>query len=79
LEPNPLERTVLLLILEKIIREKRVTEIASELNEEGMRTRRGSPWTPSAVFDLFPRLIEAGPSLLKSADWQQRRAGIPAN
>src|SRR5581483_10039293 len=41
LEQNPLEITVLKLILEKIVREKRVTEIANELNDEGFRTRRG--------------------------------------
>ena len=76
LEPNPLERTVLLLILEKIVREKRVTEIASELNAEGKRTRRGLAWTPTTVFELFPRLIEMGPSLLKSPDWLERRSRL---
>ncbi len=76
LEPNLLERTVLLLILEKIVKEKRVTEIAAELNAEGMKTRRGSAWTPTAVFELFPRLIEMGPALLKSQDWRERRARL---
>lgn len=78
LEANPLERTVLLLILEKIVREKRITEIALELNQGGWRTRRGSPWSAASVFDLLPRLIEAGPSLLKSEDWQNLRAGKSA-
>ena len=73
LEQNPLERTVLLLILDKIIREKRITEIARELNAEGLKTRRGMAWSASEVFDLLPRLIEAGPSLLKSPDWQELR------
>jgi hypothetical protein len=76
LEPNPLERTVLLLILEKIVKEKRVTEIAKELNAEGMRTRTGDDWTASAVFEMFPRLIEIGPTLLKSSDWQERRSRL---
>ena len=74
LEHNPVERTVLLLILDRIVREKRITDIANELNAEGLRTRRGAAWSPSAVFELLPRLIEAGPSLLKSADWQTLRA-----
>lgn len=78
LEQNPLERTVLLLILEKIVREKRITDIANELNSEGLTTRRGAPWSPSAVFDLLPRLIEAGPTLLKSAEWQNIRTRPPA-
>lgn len=77
LQPNPLERTVLLLILDKIVQDKRITQIASELNAEGFRTRRETPWTPSAVFDLLPRLIDAGPSLLKSTDWRELRARRP--
>lgn len=74
LEQHPLERTVLLLILEKIVREKRITEIAADLNAEGLKTRQGNGWTASAVFDLLPRLIEAGPALLKSGDWQTVRS-----
>lgn len=74
LEHNPLERTVLLLILEKIVRDERITDIARELNSQGMTTRSGAPWSPSAVFDLLPRLIEAGPSLLKSPEWQGMRS-----
>jgi Recombinase len=72
-QENPLEATVLLLILEQIIREKRIQEIATELNQHGFSTRDGMPWGPTDVFNLLPRLIEAGPSLLKSAAWQQRR------
>jgi Recombinase len=74
LERNPLEMTVLLLILDEIVKEKRITEIAADLNVNGYRTRRGSPWSASAVFELLPRLIEMGPTLLKSAEWQQRRS-----
>jgi hypothetical protein len=73
LEQNPLERTVLLLILENIVREKRITEIARELNAKGLSTRRGTAWSPTDVFELLPRLIEAGPTLLKSNEWQSRR------
>lgn len=74
LEENPLEMAVLLLILEQIIREKRIQEIAAELNLHGYATRAGRPWGPTDVFNLLPRLIEAGPGLLKSAAWQERRA-----
>ena len=80
-EENPLESTVLLLILEQIIREKRITEIAEALNEQGYVTRNGAAWSPTDVFNLLPRLIETGPSLLKSTAWQERRpnmhAGVP--
>jgi hypothetical protein len=72
-QENPLEATVLLLILDQIVREKRIQEIATELNLQGYFTRDGMPWSATDVFNLLPRLIEAGPSLLKSAAWQQRR------
>lgn len=77
-QENPLEATVLLLILEEIIREKRIQEIASDLNLQGFSTRAGTPWGPGDVFDLLPRLIEAGPSLLKSTAWQLRRPATQA-
>lgn len=64
-QENPLEATVLLIILEQIIREKRIQEIARELNQQGYSTRQGTPWGPTDVFNLLPRLIEAGPSLLE--------------
>lgn len=74
LEQNPLERTVLLMILEKIVREKRITEIAFDLNATGLKTRRGMDWTPAEVFDLLPRLVEIGPKLLNSQEWRERRS-----
>ena len=74
IEENPLETAVLLLILEQIVKEQRITQIAQTLNAAGKRTRNGAPWSAPAVFDLLPRLIEAGPALLKSTDWQERRA-----
>ena len=73
-ESHPVERTVLLLILEKIVWEKAITQIAYELNNEGFRTRRNAAWTPASVFDLLPRLIEVSPALLKSRDWQELRS-----
>jgi|SRR5579885_1080060 hypothetical protein len=73
LEENPLETTVLLSILEQIVKEKRISEIAVELNLAGYRTREGNSWSPTAVFNLLPRLIEVGPSLLKSSAWREHR------
>lgn len=73
IEENPAEAAILLLILDQIVREKRIQEIAAQLNSQGYSTRLGMPWTATDVFNLMPRLIEAGPSLLKSAAWQQLR------
>lgn len=79
LEQNPLERTILLMILENIVREKRITEIAVDLNAAGLKTRRGRDWTPAAVFDLLPRLVELGPRLLESQEWRERRGAMQRN
>ncbi len=80
LEENPLEATVLMMILEQIVKEKRISEIAVQLNHQGHRTREGLLWSPTAVFNLLPRLIEAGPSILKSREWSERRVeGIKPN
>jgi len=79
LEANPMERTALLLILDKIVRDERITKIAAELNAAGLRTREGHPWTPSAVFNLLPRLIEAAPNLFKTPEWLRMKSEVPAS
>jgi len=76
LRQKPEEVDILMTILELIVVEKGVSHIAAELNARGFTTRRGAPWTSSAVFNLLPRLIEAAPDLLKSKDWQTRRANF---
>ena len=78
LEHNPLETMVMLLILEEIVKEKRITEIAADLNVRGIRTRSGTTWSAPAVFELLPRLIEMGPTLLKSPEWVERRPAAGA-
>jgi hypothetical protein len=73
LEENPAEREVLFQIMELTIQDGPYSGIADELNRRGFRTRQGKPWTPVSVFQMLPRLIEAGPSILNSDEWQQRR------
>jgi hypothetical protein len=70
------EVSVLMAVLEMIVTEKRVSLIADELNIRGYRTRSGLRWTPTAVFELLPRVIDMGPELLKSSEWKQRRPNI---
>ena len=76
IDENPVEATILLLILEQIVKEKRIQEIASELNAQGYVTRSGRGWNASEVFDLLPRVIEAGPSIFRSRAWQARRPPV---
>ncbi len=78
LEEQPPEREVLVTMLEMIVADRPLSQIAEELNRRGFRNRKNNLWTPGAVFDLLPRLIDVGPRLVKSPDWIERRARITA-
>ena len=67
---------VLMAILQEIVKDRPFSQIAEELNRQHLVTRRGRPWTSAGVFDLLPRLIEAGPQLLKSEQWPARRLEV---
>jgi Recombinase len=73
LEEDPDERTVLVQMMELIVQDHSVSEVASELNRRGLHTRRGSPWSPVHVFNMLPRLIEVGPTIFSSDQWEERR------
>ena len=73
LEANPDEVDVLLLLMEVIVQDGPLSKAAEVINERGHRTRNGERWTPSALFRLLPRLIEAGPRIYKSEEWLERR------
>ena len=77
LEQNPAEREILLQLMELLIEEGSYAHIADEINRRGFRTRQGEKWTAVSVFEMLPRLIEVGPQLFQSADWQKRRHQIP--
>ena len=76
LETNPAEREILFLIMELIVQEGSYARIADEINRRGFRTRSGERWTSVAVFEMIPRLIEVGPHVLRSAEWQKRRHNL---
>lgn len=73
LEEDPSEREVLIQLMELIVREGSYTRIAEEINRRGFRTRQGDRWTAVSVFEMLPRLIEVGPHVFQSAEWQRRR------
>lgn len=77
LEPDPAEREVLLQLMELIVQEGSYAHVADEINRRGFRTRQGARWTPVSVFEMLPRLIEVGPQLFRTAEWQTRRQHIP--
>jgi hypothetical protein len=73
LTEDPGEKEALLLMLEMIVQDRRVTDVALELNRRGYQTRDGQPWSPAAVFDMMPRLIEEGAREFSSEEWALRR------
>jgi Recombinase len=73
LEEDPTERETLIQMMELIVQEGSYSRIADEMNRRGYRTREGVRWTPVSVFEMLPRLIEVGPHLFRSAEWEKRR------
>ncbi len=73
LEEDPNEREVLVAMMELTIQDGPYSSIADELNRRGFRTREGVRWTPVSVFQMLPRLIEVGPKIFNTEDWQKRR------
>lgn len=73
LEEDANEREVLVAMMELTIQDGPYSSIAEELNRRGFRTREGVRWTPVSVFQMLPRLIEVGPKIFHSDEWQKRR------
>ena len=76
LEEDLQERQALILMLEQIIQDKSLSVVAEELNKQGLRTRNKTKWTPGAIFDMLPRLIEVGPRVFTSEEWVVRRGRL---
>lgn len=72
---DPDEREILFQLMELMVEEGSYARIAEEINRRGFRTRDGSRWTPVSVFEMLPRLIEVGPHVFRSAEWEKRRKG----
>src|ERR1700676_2923682 len=73
LEVDEAENKVLLLMMDLLAQDFTSSSIVSDLNEKGYRTREGRPWSRIAVFNMMPRLIEVGPRIFNSDEWEQRR------
>ncbi len=77
LEEDPAEREALTQMLGLMIQDDlRFSMIAQTMNEKGFRTRDGKAWTPSAVFEMLPRLVEVAPTILRSDEWEALKARL---
>jgi hypothetical protein len=70
---NPRERDALVLMMDLIVQDHPLSHVARELNLRGYRTREGAQWSQVSVFNLMPRLVEAGPRIFSSEEWEARR------
>ena len=73
---DPDEREILVQMMELIVQDGSYSKIALELNRRGFRTREGEKWTPISVFEMLPRLIEVGPHLFRSTEWERRKQPV---
>jgi hypothetical protein len=73
LEENPEELRVLMLMMEGIVQDNPLSKVVSAVNAAGFRTRQGKPWDAVGVFNMLPRLIEVGPRMFSSEEWEIRR------
>jgi len=76
LEVHPAENQVLLLMMDLLAQDFSYSAIVSDLNEKGFRQRNGRPWSRIAVFNMMPRLIEVGPRIFSSEEWEKRRVRL---
>ncbi len=73
LEEDRSEKQALLLMMDLIVQDRPLSQVANGLNQAGFRTRQGTPWSPVSVFNMLPRLIEVGPRIFSSEEWMARR------
>jgi hypothetical protein len=73
LEIDPRENQALTLMMELLVQDFPLSSVVSDLNEKGFRTRAGKPWGVITVFNMLPRLIEVGPRLFSTEEWEDRR------
>ena len=71
------ERQIIITALDMIVEDCPLSQVAAELNRLGHTTRDGKAWTPSALFTLLPRMIQVGPKVFRSEEWETRKKRLP--
>ena len=73
---NPAEKQVLMLAMDLIVQDQKISQVTDALNARGFRTRDGRKWSAPDVFNLLPRLIDAGPKIFVSNEWIKRHSAL---
>ena len=74
---NPSETEIVILALDMIVEDCPLSQVSSEMNRRGYRMRDGTPWTPTVLFTMLPRMIQVGPRVFSSEQWMSRRQKLP--
>lgn len=74
---SPPERQIVIIALDMIVEDRPLSHVADELNRRGYKTRDGKPWTPAVLFVLLPRMIQVGPKVFASEEWNTRKQRLP--
>ena len=74
---SPSERQIILIALDMIVEDRPLSHVADELNQRGYRTREAQPWTPAVLFALLQRMIQVGPKVFSSEEWNTRKQRLP--
>jgi Recombinase len=74
---NPVEIEIIVRALDLIVEDCPLSQVAERLNQGGYRRRDGELWTPTALFELLPRMIQVGPRLFSTDQWMKRRVRLP--
>jgi hypothetical protein len=75
---NPRERAALVVMMDLIVQDHPLSHVARQLNLQGFRTREGQAWNQVAVFNMLPRLVDVGPKIFSSSEWEARRKRVMA-
>jgi hypothetical protein len=73
LAPDVREQAALMLILDQIVIDRPLAEVATELERQGFRTRSGRAFNQVDVFELLPRIVESSPGMFRSHRWLKLR------
>ena len=73
---NPAEKEVLMLAMDLIVQDQKLSQVAETLNARGYRTRSKARWNPASVFNMLPRLVDTGPRIFTSDEWIKRHEAV---
>jgi len=74
LEVDPHENSILMQMMDLLGQDFSYSQIVSDLNERGLRTRDNAPWDRVSLHKMMPRLIEVGPRLFADDQWKSLQA-----